>query len=341
VLKRGDVVLTERQTEILKLIVENYIQDAKPVGSKSICDTLNCSSATVRSEMSFLEDLGYLEKTHISSGRVPSTKGYRYYVDNIMQPKEISGEAVLKLQQIFKNDKLALTDTIAKSLELISELTHCTIISLGNSSLENCISKVEVIPVSEISVVAIIVTDKGYVENRCVTIDEKIDTLEMKQTVDLINKYIVGTPLEEVNAKLEFEVKPIIADSVNYQRKIFDAFCEFMNDVTDTSSHASEKAHLQVAGRNNILKNFDDVSKIRTILDKFEDKDFITNIKEKENGVNIYIGDESEFDEDVSIIKAKYDKDGVEGTIAIVGPKRMEYDRATTLLQYIIDNLDG
>lgn len=332
-------MLSERQTEILKRIVESYIKEAKPVGSKSICDALNCSSATVRSEMSFLEDLNLLEKTHISSGRVPSSKGYRYYVDHIMKPKELTGDDVLKLQQIFRNNKLALSDAITKSLEIISELTDCTIISLGNASLENYISKVEVIPVSDKSLVAIIVTDKGHVENRCVTIDEKINPLEIKQTVDLINKYIIGTPLEEVNAKLEFEVKPIIGESVTYQKKIFDAFCEFMNDVTDTSSNLSKKAHLQVAGRNNVLKNFDDLDKIKSILNKFEDKEFIRNIKEKENGINIYIGDESEFDDDVSIIKAKYDIDGEEGTIAIVGPTRMEYDKATTLLSYIIDNL--
>jgi heat-inducible transcriptional repressor len=326
-------LLSKRQTEILKIIIEDYIKEAKPVGSKSICNMLGCSSATVRSEMSFLEELGLLEKTHISSGRIPSSKGYRYYVDNIMEPKKLTGADMLKLQQIFKNNKLVLTDAITKSLELISELTDCTIISLGNTSSENFISKVEVVPVNDISVVAIIVTDKGHVENRTVKFDEKIDIMEVKRTVDLINKYIVGTPLEEVNAKLEFEVKPIIAESVNYQKKIFDAFMEFVNDVTDTSN-------VHMAGRNNVLKNFDDVDKIKNILDKFEDKDFIKNIKAKENGINIYIGGESEFDPDVSIIKAKYSIAGEEGTIAIIGPKRMEYDRATTLLQYILDNLD-
>ena len=96
-------MLTNRQSELLKLIIEEYIKTAKPVSSKSLCDTLNCSSATVRSEMSNLEELGLLEKTHTSSGRVPSEKGYRYYVDYIMQPKELTGEDVLTLQTIFKN----------------------------------------------------------------------------------------------------------------------------------------------------------------------------------------------------------------------------------------------
>ncbi len=328
-------MLTERQKQILKMIIENYIKDAKPVGSKSICDALKCSSATVRSEMSFLEDLGFLEKTHISSGRVPSSKGYRYYVDNIMKPKELTGDDMLKLQQVFHNSNLTLTDTISKSLELVSELTNCTIISLGSESKENVISKVEVIPVGIRQIVALIVTDRGYVENRTILLDEEINPVEIKQTIDLINKYIKGTPLDEVSAKLEFEVKPIISDSINYQRKIFDAFMDFMNDVTEANDD------IKYAGKNNILKNFNDANKIRNILDKFEDKDFINHIKEKEDGINIYIGDESEFDNDVSIIKTGYNVDGIEGTIAIVGPKRMEYERVTTLLKYIKDNLEN
>ena len=110
-------MLTNRQSELLKLIIEEYIKTAKPVSSKSLCDTLNCSSATVRSEMSNLEELGLLEKTHTSSGRVPSEKGYRYYVDYIMQPKELTGEDVLTLQTIFKNKSLNLNDAIVKSME--------------------------------------------------------------------------------------------------------------------------------------------------------------------------------------------------------------------------------
>lgn len=323
-------LLSERQKAILKMIIEDY---NTPVGSKAICGILGCSSATIRSDMNDLEELGLLEKTHVSSGRVPSEEGYRYYVNHLMEPKELTKDAVMKLDEIFRTNKVALTDSISKSLELISELTNCTIISLGRASQENFVTKVEAIPINDTSAAAIVVTNTGHVENRTVFFDEKVAIFEVKRTVDLINKYIVGTPLEEVHKKLEFEVKPIIQESVDYQRKIFDAFCEFMNDVTDTPN-------FHMAGRNNIIKNFDDVDKIKQILDKFEDKDFIKNIKEKENGINIYIGGESEFDPDVSIVKSRYKSNGEEGTIAVIGPKRMEYDRVAALLQYIVDNLE-
>lgn len=327
--------MNSRKTELLKLIVEEYIKTARPIGSKSLEEELHCSSATIRNEMSDLEELGFLEKTHTSSGRVPSEAGYRYYVDNIMVPKELTGDDVLKLQTIFKNKSLVLSDAIEKSLEIVSELTSYTIVALGNSSSENCLSKVEVIPVTETNLVAIIVTDKGHVENKNFTIEEGISPLEVKQTVDLINKHVLGTPLDLVMQKLEFEVKPIINDNVNYQKKLFDAFCNFINDVTNESN-------VTMKGRANILNQpeFNDSSKIKNIISKFEDKDYIKNIKEEDNGINVYIGSETEFDDDVTIIKAKYSANGEEGTIAIVGPKRMEYDRATMLLEYIKDNIE-
>src|SRR5574344_2256522 len=148
-----------RQKDLLKSIVEEYIKTARPIGSKSLCKKFKCSSATIRNDMAALEDLGYLEKTHISSGRVPSESGYRYYVDNLMEPKKISGEDMLKLQTIFNNKDLDLNDAISRSLEIVSDITNYTSVVLGKESGENKLQKVEVIPVSEKQLVAIVVTD--------------------------------------------------------------------------------------------------------------------------------------------------------------------------------------
>ena len=197
-------MINDRQSKLLKLIVEEYIKEAHPVGSKALCEALNCSSATIRNEMSYLEELGFLDKTHISSGRVPSEKGYRYYVDNLMKPKELNGEEVLKLQTIFRNNSLMLNDTIVKSLEIISEITNYTMIVLGNSSADNTISKIEVVPIDETRFVAIIVTNKGHVEHKNMLLEEIISINDIKQTVEIINKLIIGTPINEVNKKLEY-----------------------------------------------------------------------------------------------------------------------------------------
>jgi heat-inducible transcriptional repressor len=332
---RGDEMINQRQEQLLKLIVEDYIKTARPVSSKALCESLDCSSATVRNEMGFLEDMGLIEKTHISSGRVPSEKGYRYYVDNIMEPKELTGDDMLKLQTIFHNSSLVLSDAITQSMQIISELTNCTSIVLGSSSRENKISKVEVVPIDDNKLIAIVITDKGHVEHRNIYIQEAVSIIEIKQTVELINKLLVGTPIDEVSSKLEFEVKPIIAKYVKQHEVLYSAFYNAFNDFANESN-------VKMSGTSHFLKQpeFDNVDKIREIVSKFDDKEIISGIKEEDNGINIYIGSENEFDLDVTIVKTKYSVNGEEGTIAIVGPKRMEYDRVITLLDYIKKNIE-
>ena len=256
---------------------------------------------------------------------------------DIMKPKELTGEDVLKLQTVFHNKSLVLNDAVLKSMEIISDLTNYTSIVLGTSSKENRISKVEVVPIDEFNMVTIIITDKGHVEHKNIQIEEKISMKEIKQTVDLINKFIVGTPIDEVSSKLEFEVKPKIADTIKQQKAIYDALYNVFNDI-------SNEANIKVNKPSNILSEpeFNDADKIRNLLNKFEDKDFISQIKqnEDEDGVNIFIGSESEFDDDVSIIKTSYNVNGEEVTIALIGPKRMEYDKVTSLLNYIKNNIE-
>ena len=328
-------MITERQVSLLKIIVEEYIKTARPVGSKAICEKLKCSSATIRNEMSALEDLGLLEKTHTSSGRIPSDNGYRYYVDNIMVPKELNGDDMLKLQAIFKNNSLMLNDVVLRSMEIISELTNYTAIVLGSSSKENLLSKMEVVPLANNKFLAIVITDKGHVEHRNMEMAENISLDEIRKTVELINKLIVGTPIDEICAKLEFEIKPIIGTYIKQHDAIYNAFYNALNDF-------KEEASVKVSGASNILMQpeFSNADKIREIVSKFEGKNLVSSIKEEESGVNIYIGSENTLDDDVAIIKTKYSVNGEEGTIALIGPKRMEYGRVTALLNYIKENIE-
>ena len=329
-------MLGKRQNDILRIIVEEYIKTARPVGSKSICDSLNCSSATVRNEMACLEDIGYLEKTHTSSGRVPSELGYRYYVDNLMKPKELTGEEVLTLQTIINNQTLELSDAITKSMEIISELTNYTSLVLGNSSNLNRLKKVEVVPISDETVIAIVITDKGHIENKTMSISPNINVEEIRKMVDLINNLLVGTVLDEINKKLEFEIKPIIGKYIKQQEAIYNMFYNAFNEMT------LKKDNYHFSGKTKFLKapEFNDVDKVRNIVEKLEDRDVISSIEESSNGVNVYIGNESNIDSDVTVIKTKYFVNGEEGTLAIIGPKRMEYDRVIALLKYISDNLN-
>ena len=327
-------MLTARQEELLKLIIEDYIKTVTPVSSKALEETMGCSSATIRNEMATLEKEGLLEKTHISSGRVPSDKGYRYYVDHLLKPEELTGKDVLKLQTIFKNNNLVLSDVISKSMEIVAELTNYTAVVLGSSSSDNKIVKVEVIPISENRMLAIIITDKGHVENRTVILDPNIDRAEVKKTVDLISKLIVGATLTEVPAVLEYEVKPAIASYTSQYEALYNAFYNAFSDF-------SSKIKVKVSGTNNLLKEpeFNDADKIRELLNKLDDRDLIKSIKTDDDSIKIYIGSENGVDDNISVVKTYYYKDGEEGTIALIGPKRMEYGKAEALLNYIKNNI--
>lgn len=321
-------MLTRRQEEILKMIVMEYIKLAKPVGSKLICEELNCSSATVRNEMQELEEFGLLEKTHTSSGRIPSEKGYRYYVDHLMELKELNGEEVYKLQTVFNNKQLELSDVLSKSLELIADMTSYTSIMLDSKSHENKLKEISIVPVDLNIVVVIVVTDRGYVEHKNIEING-ISLDEVKKTVKLINDLIVGTPIDEVSSKLEFEIKPVIGRYVREHEMLYNAFYDVFTDISSKN--------VNVVGKNNILKHqeFNNVSKVKDIFSKLDDKEILEGIEEENNDINIYIGHENTMDPDVTIIKTNYKTNRDSGTIAIIGPKRMEYDKVVNLLDYI------
>ncbi len=322
-------MLSTRQNEILKLIIEEYGKAPVPVGSTAICNTLGVSPATVRSEMAKLEEMGYLEKTHISSGRIPSENGYRYYVDNLMKPKNMTGEEVLNLQRVFQNKSLILSDAISKSLEIISEMTHYTAVVLGNND-DSRLKKVETIPINKDSVIAIVITDNGHVENKKIDIKDT-NLEEIAKIVELINKLIVGTPISEVSEKLEFEIKPIIGQYVTNHEVIYNAFYSAFSDLKNSSE-------MTVKGKNNMLE-FEEFSsnakKIKDLVNKLDDENLVSSIKEDSNGINIYIGAENNIDDDLTIIKTKYNADNEEGTLAIIGPKRMEYDKVVSLLEVL------
>ena len=240
-------MLSERLSELLKTICNEYIKTAHPIGSKALTKKFKCSSATLRNDMLLLENMGYLEKQHISSGRIPSEKGYRYYVDHLMEPKKISGSDMLKLQTIFSNRELDLNDAITKSLEIISDITNYTSVVLGSASKENNLEKVEVIPINENKLVAIVVTDKGHVENKTINLEKSVEAREVSKTSELLNKMLKGTPINDVSAKLEFEIKPIIGNYVKNYEVLYNAFYEAL------SNFQSEK-DVHWEGKSNILK---------------------------------------------------------------------------------------
>ncbi len=338
--KGGDTVLMdERKKELLKEIVENYVKTVKPVGSKSLCKKLKCSSATIRNEMAILENMGYIEKNHISSGRIPSELGYRYYVENLMKPKDLTGEDMLKLQTIFSNKELEVNDAITKCMEIISDLTNYTSVVLGKSSSDNLLKQINIISLDVDKIIAIVCTDKGVVENKQFILPANTDIAEIIKVSEMVNKMLVGTPINKVAEKLEFEIKPIIAKKVKDYETVYHIFYDAFNDFL------LHNTNLHVSGRVNLLKEpeYDDTENIKRIASKLEDESFkemVDKIDENDE-LKIYIGKDSHFDDNVTVIKRKYKSGGEEGTIAIIGPKRMEYERVVSLLNYMVDKIEG
>ena len=324
--------MDERQKGILKEIVECYIKEAKPIGSKYLCDKFNCSSATIRNEMAFLEKLGLVEKNHISSGRIPSEAGYRYYVENLMEPKELNGEDMLKLQTIFSNQNLVVSDAIEECLQIISDITNYTSIALGKESELNTLKQISIIPLDEEHIVALVCTDKGIVKNKQFTIPKTINIKEVVKTSEIINKMLVGTPIASIAERLEYEIKPIISQQIKQYETIYDIFYNAFNDFV------SSKENFHVVGKSKMLAQpeYNDSNEIKKLVAKLEDEDTIRKIeKTDDKNISIYIGKESEFDDNVTVIKTNYSLGGEKGTIAIVGPKRMEYDRVVGLLNIL------
>ena len=331
--------MDERQNSLLKEIVETYIKTVKPVGSKALCDKFKLSSATIRNEMAKLEDLGLLEKNHISSGRIPSEAGYRYYVENLMEPEELNGKDMLQLQRIFANNELQLSDAITQCMEIVSDITNYASVVLGSASEDNMLLQINIISLDNNQVVAVVCTNKGNVMNKTFTLKDNTDINELLKASELVNKMLVGTPINEVSERLEMEVKPIIRKQIKQYEAIYNIFYDAFNDFVANNSN------VHVTGRAKIFEQpeYNNVSEMKRLAQKFEDISFIKKVEQKDDNdeeIKIYIGEESEFDPNVTVIRKKYKINGEEGTIAVIGPKRMDYSKIVSLLNYVDEEVE-
>lgn len=324
--------MDERQKSLLKEIVECYIKEVRPIGSKHLCDKFQCSSATIRNEMAILEKLGYIEKNHISSGRIPSEAGYRYYVEYLMEPKELNGEDMLKLQTLFSNKSLTVSDAIEKCLEIISDITNYTSVSLGKESDGNVLRQVNIIPLDDVRLVALVCTDKGIVKNKHFTIPADISMGEVVKISEIINKMLIGTPLPLVGERLEYDIKPIISTQVEQYETVYGIFYDAFHDFIQNNEN------IHVVGKSKMLNQpeYNEPSELKRLISKLEDEEQVRKIEKNDSrDISIYIGSESNFDDNVTVVKTNYSLGGEEGTIAIIGPKRMEYDRVVAVLNIL------
>jgi heat-inducible transcriptional repressor len=332
-------VLTDRQLLILQVIVDEFIHSAQPVGSRSLSkkDEIALSSATIRNEMADLEEMGYIEKTHTSSGRVPSEKGYRYYVDNLVAPQALKQDDISKIKSLFEEKIYELEKIVQKSARILSELTNYTSIVLGPAVDVNKLKRIQIVPLNQDTAVAIIITDTGHVENRMFTLPKSINMSELEKIVNILNERLIGVPLVNLTDKIYKEVAVLLRQHIQNYDLIMNTFAEALKVFP------SEK--LFYGGKTNMLSQpeFNDIEKVKTLLNMMEQEQWVYNlISQKQSGIQVQIGKENNniAMENCSLITATYST-GEEklGTIAILGPTRMEYSRVISLLQFFSRDL--
>lgn len=332
-------MLTERQILILQVTVDDFIQTAQPVGSRQLSkkEEVPFSPATIRNEMADLEEMGFLEKTHTSSGRVPSEKGYRYYVDHMLAPNQLSSDEMQKLQSIFEEKRLESEQIIRKSAEILAELTTYTTILLGEDVQQHRVRKFSMVPLSSETAVSIIVTDHGHVQNRLVEIPYDLKMVDLERMVEQINQHVIGSYLYEIPSILGRVMKHLIEQHEGRMTQVFEAL---------TQSIAENSEEKVVYGGKMQLFNqpeFSDWQKARGLLDFMQQlEEHPRAIVPHSSGLSIRIGSENNMDsmENCSIVTATYSfGEKQKGQIAIIGPTRMDYRRVISLLDYVTGDL--
>lgn len=334
-------MLSARQLTILKAIVEEFIDTAEPVGSKTLMQKyhLPYSSATIRNDMAVLEEQGYLEKTHTSSGRIPSANGYRYYVDHLLETR-VEDSVKHEMQVLFHDRRRSLSEIVHRSCEMLSELTQLTSIVLGPDSPHESLQQITMVPLTSQSVTVIIVTDKGHVENKTFTVNRDLSMEDIQSCVGVMNDMLIGTPINEVTTRLETEVRPILAQRIKEHEILFNAFLEAFMKFASSDVYFS--------GKENMLyqPEFNDINKLRRLVSAFENSQMwraLTPLTDDHEGVTVKIGSDVPISNlnDVSVISASFKTSGTtKGTISVIGPTRMPYEKVVSLVEYVSKNIE-
>jgi heat-inducible transcriptional repressor len=332
-------MLTERQKLILSAIVDDYIRSAEPVGSRSISKRGNVaySPATIRNEMSDLEELGYLEQPHTSAGRIPSHLGYRYYVDHLLQTGNLKPEELAMLKNALADRIMQIEQVMQQVAVITSNLTNLTSIVLGPEIFSTSLRHLQILPLDEKRAVAIIVTNTGLVENKLVTIPEGISVNSIERTVAILNAKLKGVPIYQLKSKLYTEIAAEM-------KKHVDEF-ERLIATIDSALQQDDNQRLYMSGATNMLNQpeFRDVEKAKPFLDLLDKAELLVQmVSGVGEGVQVRIGTENTLEamRDCSLVTATYSLNGQPiGVIGVLGPTRMEYGKVIGLLRHISQDL--
>lgn len=332
-------MLIDRQVLILQSIVENFITTNQPVGSKQIAQSIDFSSATIRNDMSKLEKEGLIKKTHISSGRVPSEKGYRYYVDYIKKDYELSNSENEKLKQLSGGDIVSENNYLEKNAIVLSDLTDCTAVILAPTKTDRRINKIEVILLSSRSILVILVTNIGEVFQQNYKLDADFTAEDIGEINKLLQSYFYDVDMATAHVMIHGELEKYLKNKVNNYDMIVVALNRLLQNRI--------KKTVALGGKYNLLKqpDIDNVEKLKEVVSLLEDDKIVELLDNNEvtDKPSIKIGTELKLGniDDLSLVSSSYNTSKGQGVIAVFGPKRMDYSKIMTLIACVRDNLNN
>ena len=324
--------MDERKFRILQAIIDDYILTAVPVGSRTISKKydMGLSSATIRNEMSDLEELGYLDQPHVSAGRVPSAKAYRLYVDQLLRSGRIQSDSEAAVRAHFLGRMRQMEDVIDHAAQVLSSLTNYTAVVLTPSAPQPHIRTLQLVPVSSTSALVVIVTDSGIVRDTVIRVSDQLDSDTLYAISKTLTQELAGHTLQEAVSLL-----PGITLRMQDNERLLQGLSGFFQE----SAGSTAPSHVAIGGTSNMLSypEYSDMEKARSFLSLMETRDKLAAIiaQQGEMAFTVRIGPETGVPEmaDCSIVTATYSTHtGQQGTIGVIGPTRMQYSRVLSIL---------
>jgi heat-inducible transcriptional repressor len=331
----SDDGLTERAQLLLKALIENYIRDGQPVGSRTLSrdSGLSLSSATIRNVMADLEDLGFVASPHTSAGRIPTDKGYRFFVDTLLKLKPLHHEEIEEIERRLGSEAANGRSLVQTVSQMLSNVTHMAgLVTLPNPNFV-ALSQIEFIALSENRALAIMVMSNREVQNRVVQLDRYYSTEELRRAANYLNEAFAGRSLPDVRAQLLGQLQEtrqhmnqLMQDAIHMAQKVF--------------TEPSERVEYVIAGETNLMgfAELSNVDRLRRLFEAFNEKHDILRLLDsclQAEGIQIFIGQESGYRilDDISVVTAPYTLDNrVVGVLGIIGPTRMAYERVIPIV---------
>ncbi len=333
--------MSDRKKKILRAVIESYVQNAEPVGSKAVAELagLDVSSATIRNDMADLEEQGYLEQPHTSAGRIPSAKGYRLYVNELMEDYKLSIQETDRLNEALNLKMQALDRVIDEAGRVVSKLTQYPAFALAAGPEKMTIRRFDLLLVEEKAFIAVVMTDTNAVRNKLFRLEEAVTAAQLQMLSTLLNTSFTGLALAELGPQLERVSQHAGGESYQLIELAVTFAAEVLEDLGHRSVHTAGIAHLLDH------PEYQSLDKAQPLMSFLSDEELsLLPIQQVEEGASILIGPENVAEElkNSSVVMASYDLgDGMKGLIGVVGPTRMDYAKISARLNYFARGLSN